>query len=214
MIFLTKTRALVMGIGFIIIGLGCVIYGTLVNISLNGPAVDLYETDWKTLRMNQHIEVDLDFLIDPYLSVTDDRDRETSRVYTIPDLISSDDGMVYMSHFIGVAVVSSDFDKFDKIVKNSWEWWNDEEGVVEFGKDSIHLDGYLRKASANDKKYMKQYLREMGYSEDEVSQMYIPYVLMTNGSNMTGIVIAGVIVFVLGIASLAYAVFRYIREKA
>lgn len=213
MVFLNKTRALVFGIGFILIGLGCVIYGTLLTVNLKKPAVDLYSTDWTTLKTNQHVEVDLDFLIDPYMVFEDDKGKETSRVYTIPDLIVADDGMVYMSHFIGVAVTSNDFDKFDKIVSNSWEWWNDEEGTVEFGKDTVHLDGYLRKASSNDKKFMKEYLHDMGYSDDEIAQMYRPYVLMTNGSSMKGVILAGAFMFVLGVASLIYAIFRFIQGR-
>ena len=208
--FFSKTRLFVMGGGFVVIGLGCIIYGMILIVNLKKPAVDLYNTDWTTLKANQHVEVDLDFLIDPYMVYEEDG-KETSCFYTLPDLYVAEDGMVYMTHFIGLAVVAKDYPVYDKIVENSWNWWDDETGTVEFGKDTVHLDGYLRKASSNDKKFMKEYLQEMGYKDEEISQMYIPYVLMTNGSNMKGIVIAGVIVFLLGLAGLGAGIFRVIR---
>jgi hypothetical protein len=60
---------------------------------------------------------------------------------------------------------------------------------------------------------MKEYLHDMGYSDDEIAQMYRPYVLMTNGSSMKGVILAGALMFVLGVASLIYAIFRFIQGR-
>ena len=208
--YFSKTRLWVLGIGLIVIGLGVTVYGLIITISMKQPAVDLYNTDWESLRAFRHVEVDMDFLMD-YFMVTERDGKETSRVYALPDLAQHEDGMVYMDHYMGVVATSDKFERYDAIADASLEWWGDETGEVEFPSDVVHMDGYLRKMSSNEKKYIKQLLKEVGYSDDEISQYVTPYVLMTNGSNMFGIALAGLAVAALGAVFTVFAVIKTIR---
>jgi len=211
MFFFSKTRGMVMGIGFIVLGLFCMVYGTILTVSMKMPATDLYNTDWEKLKANQHVEVDMDFLMDCYMVY--ERDGEvTGAYYTLPDLWVEEDG-IYMVHFMGVAATKDQFSKFDSIVDKSYEWWNDTEGTVEWNNDSVKIDGYLRKMSANDKKYMTELLQDWGYTSTEIDQMMIPYVIMSNGSSMWGMIVAGLLLLVVGGVVLAITIVRIIKSR-
>lgn len=211
MAFLSKTRSLVMGIGLTIIGIGCMIYGLIMGISARTAPVDLYEVDWNTLKPYQHVEFDLDFIADCYMYYERDG-KETSRFYAVPNLYANEDGYVDVNHFMGIAVAQKDFAQYEKLADSSYEWWSDETGSVEFGKDAIHIDGYLRKMSSKDKEYMKKYMTEdWGYSDSEADEMMTKYVIMTNGASGGGILAAGAIVMVMGLGLLAYAIIRIVK---
>lgn len=211
MFFFSKTRGMVMGIGFVLLGIACIVYGTILTISMKMPATDLYNTDWESLRANQHVEVDMDFLMDCYMVY--ERDGEvTGAYYTLPDLLVEEDG-IYMAHFMGVAATKDQFSKFDSIVDKSYEWWNDTEGTVEWNNDSVKIDGYLRKMSSNDKKYMTELLQDWGYTSTEIDQMMVPYVIMSNGSSMWGLILAGVLLLVVGGVVLAITIVRIIKSR-
>ena len=196
----------------LIFGMIMLVYGLILNINLRKPAVDLYSIDWNDLHGSQHVVVDLDFLMDPYMLYEKDG-TVTSQFYTIPDLYQGEDGRLYMGGFMGVAVTKENFSKYDKLVDQSWEWWTDETGTVAFTSEPIHIDGYIRKMSANDKKYMRQYLQDMGYTSSEIDQLIVPYVLMNNASSNLGFIFGGLIVLVLGGVFTALAVMRPLKDK-
>jgi hypothetical protein len=196
----------------LIFGIIMLVYGLILNISLRQPAKDLYSIDWSTLHGSQHVVVDLDFLMDPYMLYEKDG-VVTSQFYTIPDLYQADDGRLYMGGFMGVAVTKENFAQYDKLVDQSWEWWNDETGTVAFTSEPIHIDGYIRKMSANDKKYMREYLQDMGYTSSEIDQLIVPYVLMNNASSNVGFIFGGLLLLVLGGVLGAFAVMRTIKDK-
>ena len=213
MAFLSKTRALVTGIGLTVIGIGVLIYGIILAFNMKAAPVDIYTVDWNTLKPYQHVEFDLDFLGGCYMFYERD-DVETSRFYAVPNLYATEDGYVNIDHFMGVAVAKADFDKYEKVADASYEWWMDETGTVEFGKETVHIDGYLRKMSSNDKKYMTKYLSEdWGYNQSEIDQIMTKYVIMTNGSSNTGIILAGTITLVLGLVFLGFAIFRFVKGR-
>ena len=210
---MSKTRSLVTGIGLTVIGIGVMIYGMILAFNMNRPPVDIYTVDWNSLKNYQHVEFDLDFLGGCYMVYERD-DVETSRFYAVPDIYATEDGYVDIAHFMGVAVAKADFDKYEKVADSSYEWWMDETGTVEFGKETVHIDGYLRKMSSNDKKYMTKYLSEdWGYNESEIDQLMTKYVIMTNGSSNTGIIIAGAVTLVAGLVFLGIAIFRMIKGR-
>ncbi|MBR4581073.1 MAG: hypothetical protein IKO32_07555 [Lachnospiraceae bacterium] len=213
MVFFSKTRMLVSGIGLTVIGIGVLIYGIILGVSMKMPPVDLYEVDWTTLKTNQHVEFDMDFLADCYMFYERDG-RETSRFYAVPDLYVDEEGYVDIGHFMGIGVASSNFDQYDKLSEASYEWWMDETGTVEFGKEVIHVDGYLRKMSANDRKYMTKYLTEdWGYSEADLDQVMTKYVIMTNGSSNSGMILVGAICLAVGLVFLGFAIFRFVKGR-
>ena len=212
MAFFSKTRGLVSGIGLVLIGIACLVYGLIVSISLRKPPVDLYQADWETLHANQHVVVDLEFLFYDYMTYSKNGEV-TTRFYVVPDIQNTEDDFYYMAHFMGLAAVQKDFALYDRISDNSKEWWYDETGMVTWAPETVHLDGYLRKMSKNDKQYMTEYLQEMGYSDEEIEGIITPYVLMTNGSSMSGIAIAGVITLLLGGVILFFTFRQIIKEK-
>ena len=213
MAFFSKTRSLVTGIGLTVIGIGVMIYGIILAFNMKAAPVDIYTVDWNTLKPYQHVEFDLDFLGGCYMFYERD-DVETSRFYAVPNLYATEDGYVNIDHFMGVAVAKADFDKYEKVADSSYEWWMDETGTVEFGKETVHIDGYLRKMSSNDKKYMTKYLSEdWGYNQSEIDQIMTKYVIMTNGSSNTGIILAGTITLVLGLVFLGFAIFRFVKGR-
>lgn len=213
MAFFSKTRSLVTGIGLTVIGIGVMIYGIILAFNMKAAPVDIYMVDWNTLKPYQHVEFDLDFLGGCYMFYERD-DVETSRFYAVPNLYATEDGYVNIDHFMGVAVAKVDFDKYEKVADASYEWWMDETGTVEFGKETVHIDGYLRKMSSNDKKYMTKYLSEdWGYNQSEIDQIMTKYVIMTNGSSNTGIILAGTITLVLGLVFLGFAIFRFVKGR-
>ena len=202
-----------MGIGLTIIGIGVVIYALILNINLKKAPVDLYEVDWNTLKPYQHVEFDLDFLMDCYMYYEKDG-SETSRFYALPELYADEEGYVNVGRFMGIAVAKADFDRYEKIVDNSYAWWNDTEQTVEFAPDKIHIDGYLRKMSSNDKKYMTKYLTEdLGYSSDEAAAKMTKYVIMTNTNSTSGMMIAGFVIAVVGVVFLVMTIIRYMKGR-
>ena len=212
MFVFSKIRLWISTVIALVFGIFMLVYGLILNISLRQPAKDLYSIDWSTLHGSQHVVVDLDFLMDPYMLYEKDG-TVTSQFYTIPDLYQADDGRLYMGGFMGVAVTKENFAKYDKLVDESWEWWNDETGTVAFTTEPIHIDGYIRKMSSNDKKYMREYLQDMGYSSSEIDELIVPYVLMNNSSSNLGFIFGGLILMVFGCVLGAFAVMRTIKDK-
>ena len=60
---------------------------------------------------------------------------------------------------------------------------------------------------------MTECLQDWGYSDAEIEEVMVPYVLMTNGSSMSGIAIAGVIVLALGGVILFFTIRKIIKDK-
>ncbi len=45
MVFMSKTRSLVTGIGLTVIGIGVIIYGMILAFNMSRPPVDIYTVD-------------------------------------------------------------------------------------------------------------------------------------------------------------------------
>ncbi len=166
------------------------------------PSTDLYDTDWTTLKSGQHIEVYLDFVLEPFEITTDTKNNnDVSAIYTVPDLqISDTDGHIYMTHFIGVRANARDFSVYDKIVDASWKWWEDTSGSTELGDSGFkYINGSLKKMSSKERGFLESYLKDAGYTNEEINEMIIPYVLVENGSfgRNIGFVGAGALMTIL-----------------
>ena len=209
--FFSKTRGMVLGIGFLGIGLAVAVYGMILTINLRKPAVDLNKVSWTTLKANQHVTIDLDFVMDEYMVYGEkDKNHEvknvTSRFYTVPEITADENGGLNMTHFMGVAVPAKEAATYERIADKSYAWWTDTTGTVAWDPESVYIDGYLRKMSSDDKKYMREYLYDIGYSSEEVDEMLVPYVIMNNASSMVGLVAAGLVMAALGAAFLVMAI--------
>ncbi len=173
--------------------------GLLVNIL---PATDIYdqECDWTKLHKNQRVHVKLDFVIEPFEETTDEDNRSVSQIYTIPDLKSDEDGYVNMVHYMGIVVNPKDYAAYDKLVDDSWDWWNGEyDQLGERGY--IEVDGYLRKMSSKEEGFLRDYLKDWNYSDSEIEEAVVPYVLMKNQTPIANIAMfgGGIIAFLAGI---------------
>ncbi len=173
--------------------------GLLVNIL---PATDIYdqECDWTKLHKNQRVHVKLDFVIEPFEETTDEDNRSVSQIYTIPDLKSDEDGYVNMVHYMGIVVNPKDYAAYDKLVDDSWDWWDGEyDQLGERGY--IEVDGYLRKMSSKEEGFLRDYLKDWNYSDSEIEEAVVPYVLMKNQTPIANIAMfgGGIIAFLAGI---------------
>ena len=173
--------------------------GLLVNIL---PATDIYdqECDWTKLHKNQRVHVKLDFVIEPFEETTDEDNRSVSQIYTIPDLKSDEDGYVNMVHYMGIVVNPKDYAAYDKLVDDSWDWWDGE--YDQLGESGyIEVDGYLRKMSSKEEGFLRDYLKDWNYSDSEIEEAVVPYVLMKNQTPIANIAMfgGGIIAFLAGI---------------
>ena len=212
--FLSKTRAMVIGICFTVLGLGVLVYGTILLVNYRKPPIDLYNanTDWTTLKANQHICVDLDFLFKGW-GRFDDKNKETARVYMVPQIIFEDNGNYSAKRYMITSVSPKDFEKYDSIAEKSTAWWNDTTQTVAANTESVYIDGYLRKMSSDEKKVAKQVLIESGIPAGQTDELLVPYVIMNNASSMSAFVISGAVLTVLGAGFIIWTVIRIKKDK-
>ncbi len=167
------------------------------------PATDIYdeECDWTKLHNGQRIHVKLDFVIEPFEETTDEDNRSVSQIYTIPDLRATEDGYVDMVHYMGIVVNSKDYAAYDNLVSDSWDWWDGEYELLG-ERGYIEVDGYLRKMSSKEKGFLSDYLKDWNYSDSQIEEAIVPYVLMKNQTPVANIAmfVGGIIAFIAGIA--------------
>ena len=139
-------------------------------------------------------------MIEPFEETTDEDNRSVSQIYTIPDLKSDEDGYVNMVHYMGIVVNPKDYAAYDKLVDDSWDWWDGEyDQLGERGY--IEVDGYLRKMSSKEEGFLRDYLKDWNYSDSEIEEAVVPYVLMKNQTPIANIAMfgGGIIAFLAGI---------------
>ena len=167
------------------------------------------DCDWTKLKTGQRVIAELDFVLEPFEETTDDG-KSVSCLYTVPDLREGSDGLIYMTHFMGVQVSAKDYAAYDKLVDDSWAWWDMEyDQLGERG--TISFDGYLRKMKPNEKQFLEEYLEDAGYEKEEIEEMITPYVMVQNKG-----FIANVLMFIGGIAALlggvVSGIFSFIKK--
>lgn len=200
------------GIRFIIIAivcLGVVGYGLIDFVSGLLPATNIYyeDCDWEQLKSGQHVKFDLDFVLDPFEETTDSKtNRSISQIYTVPDLREHSDGLVYMDHYMGIKVNASEYYRYNMIVEASYNWWEDTTGKVPFAQSgSIAVDGRLKKMTGEEQKFIKEYLKDYGYTEEEIDSYVTPYVIIARksvGADLAMIGIGGLLAIVMGILAV------------
>jgi len=172
--------------------------GLIVSM-LPAQHIDSYDCDWTKLHANQRVSAELNFVLDPFEETTDKYNKSVSCIYTVPELRDGDDGNIYMTHFMGVVVGSKDYPEYDKLVNDSWDWWDGEYDILG-ERGVIQFDGYLRKMSAKEKGFLKDYLKDFGYPDEKIEEMIIPYVMMKSQTPVTNILmtVGGLLLFAAG----------------
>ena len=200
---------------FLVLGIILAVVGGKGLVTSVLPAKYIYdpECDWTKLKSGQRVYADVDFVIEPF-EITSEDGRDVSAIYTIPDLKTADDGSVYMAHYMGILVNSKDFGTYNSMVDASWDWWDDTTGTVEWAAaGTIPFDGYLRKMNKKEKEFIHDYLKDWGYSESEIADMTIPYVMMKNQSFITYVLMFGGGI-VLTIIGAIFGVLFFIKKPA
>ena len=208
----TKVGKIIGFVGTMGIGAGLLIYGLFVDANQRKPGVDLNTADWSTLKWTQHVEFDLSFLMDSYM-YTVKKGEVVSQSYVIPDLQINEEGRIYATQYLALeAKTSQEFNIYDRISENSYAWAIDETGTVEWAPEKEHLNGYLRLMNLKERKYMKEYLRGMGYSDAEIRELVVPYVVVTNTESVGRHIIFGAFVLVADIVSLFFMIRRSVNN--
>lgn len=187
----------------IVSGVLLIFFGGKGVITAFMPAQMLYaeDCDWTKLKNGQRVYADVDFVFSPLGVYTDKNDNETSAIYAFPDIKFEEDGSSHIDHYLGISVPSSSFDVYDAIVDASVDWWNDTTGEVEWAGAGIDsYDGYLRKMKKNEIEQSQKTLRGWGYTDAQIDEMLIPYVMVRSQSFMTNVflVIGGMVFSAIG----------------
>ena len=191
-------------VGMFVIGAGLLIYGLLADVHMNQLGVDLNDADWSTLRLTQHVEFDLDFLVGEYMYRTKN-EEVVSRSYVVPDRKLEEEGL-YVDHFLGLeADTGQEYVTYDKIIENSWLWMTDETGTVEWAKDTAHINGYLRRMNLRERKYMKEFLTDAGYTEAEIKEVMVPYVIVASRKPIGRHIVYGAFILIFGVVGLFFS---------
>ncbi len=200
---------------FLILGFVLAFLGGKGLVTSFLPAKYIYDQnlDWTKLRNGQRVYADVDFVFEPFEITSDDSGKDVSAIYTIPDLKSDENGNVYVAHYMGILVKSEDFSKYDRMVDASWNWWDDTTGEVEWAAAGVDsFDGYLRKMDKKEQEFIHDYLKDW-YSESEIQDMVVPYVMMRSQSMIANILMfgGGIILIVIG---AIFGVLFFIKKPA
>ena len=190
---------------FLILGLVLAFLGGKGLVTSIMPAKDLYDqnVDWTKLKNGQRVYANVDFVFEPFEITSNDSGQDVSAIYTIPDLKVDSDENIYIAHYMGILVKSEDFSQYNRMVDASWDWWDGKGELGAAGTDSF--DGYLRKMDKKEKEFIHDYLKDW-YSESEIEEMVVPYVMMRNQT-----MLANVLMFVGGIVlTLVGALFGFL----
>lgn len=204
--WLTLIRAFVLGIfSIILISTGAVSFyrSHSAPVDLNDPNLN-----WKLLKGGQHVVMDIDFLAGQYMHTTSDG-AEKYRDYLMPHIVYYEEKDLYiMTNFIGVKLNNgsrTDYATADTIISNSQKWWNDTTGTVEYNTTTLHMDGYLQKMDEDQLSYSKEFLREGGFSEEDISIKLVPYYICNNSSSGHILIILGIVTALAGAGLTIFA---------
>ncbi len=190
----------------IICGIGLTLFGGRGIIVMMTPAVNIYDENcnWESLHANQRIETNLDFVLDNFYAFKDD----ASELYLLPDLRFYDDG-AQIEHYMAVVVSQSDYEQFDRLVEDSWAWW-DGDSTELAANGAIPRSGYLRKMNKEEQEELKKTLKDYGYTDDMIADVFVPFVLMKSQTPIANIIsfAGGILMFIAGAAVLVLSIIR------
>ena len=199
-------------LAMVVCGVLLVFFGGKGLITAVLPAQYIYadDCDWTKLKSGQRVVVDFDFVLEPFEETTEDG-RSVSSIYTVPDLRQADDGMIYMTHFMVVVVNATDYSQYDRLVDDSWAWWDMEyDQLGERG--TISFEGSFRKMKKNEQEFLHDYLKDAGYSDSEIDEMIIPLVMVKSQSFLTNVLmfVGGIALTLIGVVP---ALIAFIKKR-
>lgn len=183
------------GVCLLVVGVRGLIIGLLPAKDLSDPGLD-----WGTLHANQHVTID-NVYTDGYYYYYSEDGADTARRYALID-VENIEGQDYMFYFMGINAKKDEFAKFDKISEQMVDWEYGDETTPLPTDIYIGRDGFLSKMDKDEVEALKDWVRELGWSEEDVNDAVIPYVVMENQTNTTNILMAigGLVALVAGAA--------------
>ena len=185
----------------VLAGIVCIIMGARNLNTSNADPIDLNDpsVNWNDLKAGDHVEMDVDFLMDYFVTVTEN-DKETIRVYAMPQLDDSGEYFA-MTNFIGIDVnSSSEFSKYDALVDESLDWWTSDD--IELNTTPIHINGKVAKMDKDKIEFFEEYLDEIDADSDVVDNSMYEYYIVPLGTEKSNsfTVIIGSVVLLAGVA--------------
>lgn len=175
-------------------------------INLNDP-----DFDWSELKAGDHVEMDIQYLFDPFVITTSDKNVETMRTYAMPRIVSIDsDGYWSIVDYIGIHVNDQSlFSTYDKLCDETIDWWTDDE-AIEYNPTTVHIDGIVREMDKESKGFFREYLSDMEYEDDFIDNSMCAYAVYP-AQNANWLVIGiGVVGMLAGIGII---VFKIVKKK-
>lgn len=174
---------------FGIFGIFLLGWGIKVAIVYNKEPIDLFaeDTNWDELEQYQHVYANVDLMMDYYMTVGNSVE-DKFRYYLLPQIKTDVSGMT-MEHFIGIKTTSSNYNVYDKLSEESIRWWQSDEDLDGLKTDTVFVEGYLKKSTSDEKKLLYASFGN-AYTEEELDEMCVPFVIMGSGTIFYIILIA------------------------
>jgi len=182
----------------IIIGIAVIIMSVKdIKTSKKDP-IDLNDSsvDWSELEVGDHVEMDVDFLMD-YFTALEKDGKETNRVYAMPHIDDSGDYFTF-DNFIGISVNDEDFGTFDALVDESSDWWNSDE--VELNTTPVHIEGKVAKLDKEKLGFFDEYLDRLDINDSVIDSSMHEYYIVPIQNNSPVLIIVGALCLLAGVA--------------
>lgn len=166
------------------------------------PAKNLNDEtlDWTKLKANQHVYVE-NLSTDGYFYYYEKDGKTVSRIYTMVELYTGEDGETYPGYFMGyLTAEEAEYPRFDSSAEDFISWVYGESDYIP--KTAVERDGYLKKMTSDEKEAIKEWIMDYDFSEEEAETMFLPYKIMKNEKPVENILefAFGVLLFVGGVA--------------
>ncbi len=181
--------------------------------------VDVLNEDPATLTNGMHVHTTVDLVLDQFIEETSydtvngikvSAEKESARYYALPYLkVEGDWIMIDKMVAIRVSVGNSACGTLEKISEETWEWWSDDTGKVDYGYTTLEVDGRLRKMTAEEKDYMIDYITVvMDCNRSEAEKYVVPYVILIENLN------AAYPMTLIGLVLLAIPILIFVITKS
>lgn len=206
-----KERLFICGIAFFLLGIAFMAKGVSQKLAMKSAATDLYSLDWENLKWHQHVVADIDLAFSSGLA--DGKKDRMRYFYFVPQLGETQEGYYYFDKILVFEIFRNDSAEMDKVSNASTLIWY-ENDASEFGYYSQKTDGFLRKMNKTEKRSFQSVLRRSGFSDMEIDNMLIPYVLTDEKTTGTELwIMFGIIGLIAGPILFAIWFFIHMKEK-
>ncbi len=194
------------------------------TVNMSKDPINMNEVDWSTLKEGDHVNFTVDHSWTCLYSETTTetrygiptREYESGRGYVVSDLYQDAQGYYDMNYFIGLRLGNSnDYTTMDRIIEETYNWYDDTTGYVTYGVTTLYVDGTIEKMSKEEQDLMMDYLvNYCNYTTSEATAMVRPYMVTRGnlGASKTiftiGLVAGGIFLIMLGIT-----LWQYFQEK-